>query len=79
MYALLYLESVKSGNPIDRGNCCTILDDDPVWNEYGIPYGESSADTAIYFGLKEKSGESSFRSARFRSSVGGDILFQFKP
>jgi len=71
-YAMLMLESIKSGEPIDQ-NSFTILDDDEALSREGVPYacfdkGYHEAD--FYWGSPGRIDP----RARFRSSVGGDKI-----
>jgi len=70
-YALLMMDAVRNGKPID-GNLYTVLDDDPVILDlWRVPIaGFCLGSGRIFFAWDHDIGE----SAQFRSSVGGDVL-----
>jgi len=71
-YALLMMEAIRNGNPIDQ-KLFTLLEDDPALSDSLIPIaGFRKHDCSIFFrlnGLKNVHGY-----AQLRSSVGGDVL-----
>jgi len=71
-YVLLMMEGIKIGNPIDL-TAYTLLDDDPALSDSSVPNaGFLPGRRKVSFG--EGNPEHVSVCARFRSSVGGDVL-----
>ncbi len=75
-YAMLMMESLKKGDPIDkaayeRGGTFTLLDDDPSWKDRAAPNAYWNWSTRCVRFRHFGNGPGS--DARLRSSVGGDI------
>ncbi len=80
-YALLMMVTIRNGNPVDDTDTgsYTLLDDDPALSDTSIPYG------VFYRNVHHEIANSRFECsypvhfsdyARYRSSVGGDILIR---
>ena len=74
-YALLMMEAIRNGNPVDK-ELYTLLDDDPALSDLSdsdVPsayFGPSDRRVSFYWNRPVNVGG----CARFRSSVGGDVL-----
>ena len=71
-YALLMMEAIRNGNPVDK-NLYTLLDDDPALSDSGVP---DASFFAVRRGVDFAASDPDFvdGNARFRSSVGGGVL-----
>ncbi|MBU1092749.1 hypothetical protein KJ836_03740 [Patescibacteria group bacterium] len=71
-YALLMMEAIKNGNPVDK-ELYTLLDDDSALSDSNVPGANFyPAVRRVRFYWYDPDGVSG--DARFRSSVGGDVL-----
>ena len=71
-YALLMMEAIKNGDPVDK-ELYTLLDDDPALSDSYVPGARFLPDSrGVYFYVYHSDRVDG--SARFRSSVGGDVL-----
>ena len=72
-YVLLMMEATKSGNPVDK-ELFTLLDDDSALSGSDMPYAgfDDPDDRGVCFGGSYP--DDVDVNARFRSSVGGDVL-----
>lgn len=72
-YALLMMEAIRNGNPVDKG-LYTLLDDDPALSDSSyVPFADFIPDSRrVGFGAFLPDCVSV--NARLRSSVGGDVL-----
>jgi len=69
-YAMLIMQSLLDGKPIDA-QTCTVLDDDPALKGDIVPGGDSSGGRVDFAGLLA---DLASGFARFRRSVGGVVL-----
>jgi len=69
-YALLMMESLRNGEPIDK-DTYTLLDDDHVLSASGVPYGSWDHELMSFFMGNPRL---SSVNARLRSSVGENVL-----
>ena len=68
-YALLMMEAIRNGDPVDQ-ELCTLLDDDPALSDYGVPVARFSR-SCLAVDFDWASPRPLGGNARFRSSVGG--------
>ncbi len=71
-YAMLMMESLSRGEPIDKGEHMTLLDDDPAVSSLHVPCVDWNADEKRADFRDMQNFEYGY--VRFRSSVGGDVL-----
>jgi len=70
-YALLMMEAIRNGDPIDK-ELYTLLDDDPALSASDVPNADCPLSRKVLFNTVDPDGADD--CARFRSSVGGDVL-----
>ncbi len=71
-YALLMMEAIRNGNPVDKESY-TLLDDDPALSPSDVPGANFNPNSRRVRFSRFRSGNVS-GGAQFRSSVGGDAL-----